>query len=396
MGVEAVDHALRRRRAELERLAEDLLDLEAHPGNRLLEGARLCGETLRRWEEAQAETATLWWLFDAFRRTLARAEQIRAGRARPGPAELAELTTLLTGPSVEAKVEDVPVERRSLIRPLGEWLTLDQVLTRMDAAYHEIARTAAAVDEAWTVLAPVINRAEAVRDEAVALEQALGASDAELGRLTAELAAARDAARGDPLTHAAADRRAEFDRIVTELEERRDLLAQAVQIKEDHAGRMNALAELIARVGAAEREVLTARDEVLVKIASPALPPMPDQARNLHDRFMALSSPHAAGEWIELARHTTDLERAAEEALAQAREARALITGLIDRRDELRGRLEAFRAKAVRLGRAEDTRLGDIYRRARDLLWTAPCDLRQATVAVASYQRAIRQSGADG
>ena len=62
---------------------------------------------------------------------------------------------------------------------------------------------------------------------------------------------------------------------------------------------------------------------------------------------------------------------------------------LLGRRDELRGLLDAYQAKAARLGAAEDTELTARYQRARDLLWTAPCDLAAAAAAVTYYQQAI-------
>ena len=58
-------------------------------------------------------------------------------------------------------------------------------------------------------------------------------------------------------------------------------------------------------------------------------------------------------------------------------------------RDELRGLLGAYKAKAARLGVAEEADLVASYDQARDLLWTAPCDLTAASTAVAGYQRAI-------
>ena len=64
-------------------------------------------------------------------------------------------------------------------------------------------------------------------------------------------------------------------------------------------------------------------------------------------------------------------------------------------RDELRGRLDAYRAKAAALGRAEDLVLDDAYGRARDALYVAPCDLDEATRLTEDYQRSIR-SGARG
>ena len=62
---------------------------------------------------------------------------------------------------------------------------------------------------------------------------------------------------------------------------------------------------------------------------------------------------------------------------------------LSGQRDELRGLLGAYRAKAAALGAAEDPALTSQYRHARDLLWTAPCQLAEADQAVRDYQRAV-------
>ena len=66
-----------------------------------------------------------------------------------------------------------------------------------------------------------------------------------------------------------------------------------------------------------------------------------------------------------------------------------MAAALLDERDELRGLLDAYQAKAARLGAAEDTGLAMLYQQARDLLWAAPCDLRVAAAAVTHYQQAI-------
>jgi len=45
---------------------------------------------------------------------------------------------------------------------------------------------------------------------------------------------------------------------------------------------------------------------------------------------------------------------------------------------------------------AEDGALGDRFRAAHEVLWTAPCDLPAARRLVAEYQRAVRVAvGAD-
>jgi hypothetical protein len=76
-------------------------------------------------------------------------------------------------------------------------------------------------------------------------------------------------------------------------------------------------------------------------------------------------------------------------ALERARTDLGLVTGLLDRREELRGRLQAYKVKAARLGHAEDADLAVLYEEARTVLWTSPCDLRKATVLLSGYQQAI-------
>ncbi|MCW2882892.1 MAG: hypothetical protein JWQ95_6992 [Sphaerisporangium sp.] len=388
MSLEAIDHALGRRMEERDRIAGDLLDLDDHPSHRLLKGMSPTGETGRRWDEAQIRLVTLWWLFDAYRRVLDRAQEIRAGH-RP---DLVTLAMLLTGPSVELKPDDVPVEKRSLLRAVGEWITLDVILARMDQAYREVAETVAAVDAAWSLLLPRLDETDAARRAARDLARDLGTPDPELDRLDAGAGRLRAAVTADPLGSTAL--RDELDATAAAVAARRGLLEQAVRVREEYADRARRLDERITRVAEAEDEARRIRDVVTVKIASPSLPELPDQAPALRDRLSALGT--VDGRWLELVERLTGLERGVEEALAQAGRAAESIGGLIGRRDELRGRLSAYQAKAVRLGHAEDITLTGLYGVARDLLWTAPCDLRRATVAVAEYQRAITRIGAAG
>ena len=97
----------------------------------------------------------------------------------------------------------------------------------------------------------------------------------------------------------------------------------------------------------------------------------------------------AAGRWTRL---QTELDRCEGELAASANQIhdseRAVATAL-GRRDELRGLLGAYKAKAARLGVAEDADLAVRYDQVRELLWTAPCDITSAEAAVAGYQQAI-------
>ena len=60
-------------------------------------------------------------------------------------------------------------------------------------------------------------------------------------------------------------------------------------------------------------------------------------------------------------------------------------------RDELRGLLQAFRDKAASAGLAEHEKLDPRYAAARQVLWSAPCDLTSAEHQVDEYVRTINQ-----
>ena len=76
--------------------------------------------------------------------------------------------------------------------------------------------------------------------------------------------------------------------------------------------------------------------------------------------------------------------RAEAEAVARANEAP------VAARDELRGRLESYRAMAGAHGAAEDATLTELYERAHDALHTAPADLKVAAPLVVQYMAAVR------
>jgi hypothetical protein len=402
-----VDRTLARLRDEKERIATSLLELERDPRYRSLAGAPLSGASRRCWEAVQDRLSTLWTLLGAYERVLDDTEQLRARRAKPGQEELAELHRLLNGRSVELDPGDVPPERRSLLGPSSEWLTLDAVVKRMIPLYEEAARTVAAVDAIWSAVLSRLTELENAKRECAAMLDALGllgppgAGDPEFDRLRSRLEDIREAARADPLTFTAADHMApdgradmtRLDGVADGFHALRTRLAQAVRIRAEHDGRVRGIGETIRQVAAAEAAAREARDLVVAKIAVPVLPDLPGAAGALRERLTAFGLLRDERRWLELAGRAEELEDAAEAALAVASTAVEDISGLLDRRNELRGRLEAYKARAGRLGRAEDAELGRLYRHAHDLLWTAPCDLRRATAALARYQRAIRGAG---
>ncbi|GAA2428903.1 hypothetical protein GCM10010191_47620 [Actinomadura vinacea] len=399
MSREGIDHALRGLREEKDKISAALLDLEGHDGNRLLKGARLAGETWRRWEEARADIAAVWRLYDAYQRVLAEAEELRARHSRPAPPVLVELTGLLVGESVEVPGGEVPLERRTLLGETRERITLDEAVAQMSTGYERAAEVVAAADAAWTALLVPLEDVEETWRVAARLAQALdGSRHPELDRLGRELTALGRVARTDPLSLVRDGRpdTARLDRLRDALEALRRSLAEAERLRDGYEQRLAAVTASIGDVEEAERRAREARTTASLKIEAVRLPEPPALGGGLRHRLADLEALRRAGRWAELVGRVAELDRATGAALEQAHDNLRLSTGLLDRRGELRGRLEAYRAKAARLGFAEDERLTGLYGRARELLWTAPCDLRRSTAAVFEYQRAIKECEGGG
>src|SRR2546430_15715889 len=110
---------------------------------------------------------------------------------------------------------------------------------------------------------------------------------------------------------------------------------------------------------------------------------------DLAGRVADLGTVLASGRWTRLGSELDLLDRELATATAGFKEAERAMVAAMAKRDELRGLLGAYKAKAARLGAVEDPGLAERYDRARDLLWTAPCDLAAAEAAVAGYQQAV-------
>ncbi|SEF73911.1 hypothetical protein SAMN05444920_101515 [Nonomuraea solani] len=383
MSREGAEHALRARADERDRISGDLLDLESHTTYRLLKGASLRGATGRRWSAAHEALATLWSLNDAYRAVLRDAEQIRAERARLGADQLARLTELLTGASVLLRAAAKPVEQRSLLPQADERLTLDQTVARMDDAFREVTSTLNDIDAVWNTVLPRLDDADATLRRIRELERELGEGggpathETELRRMRADVVE-------DPLGAAVEQDLDRMARLLTGLQAELEL---AVVVKAEYARRREDLVAALDRVRGAESEARLAHGSVVVKIALPPQAQPRSRVEALVAEMDALDA--SADTWVQRARRLSALEgearKAADQSLATAR----ALYGLVGRRDELRGRLGACQAMAVRKGLAEDPAAGHLYERARAILWSAPCDLTKAATAVENYQRAI-------
>jgi hypothetical protein len=386
---EEAGRALDRLSAESDRMADALVAMDSHAGNQLLRNATLTGLTERRWKEASAAMAVLWEQFNLHRRLVEQAREVLARRAKPGNAELDELTTLLSGPVVELNAQQVPIDQRSLTGPaiVTERITLTELVDRMKASYAIVTEVLAAADKAWNTTLQQLDPLETDLRAVEAIAAALGVHDPALPTIEAELSRIRELALSDPM---AMDLPGPPEKLISELADARTRLARLSSAKDSFDDRMARIEALLGEIMAAVDEAQLAYVTVQQKIASPGLPKLVDAVAPLRARFQELPELWRAAQWRQLAGGLEMLERDASSALAEGRTQLRLITGLLDRRLELRGRLEAYRAKATRLGHSEDHELSALHRTAHTVLYSIPCDLPAATRAVNRYQQALQ------
>ncbi|CRK56672.1 hypothetical protein [Alloactinosynnema sp. L-07] len=177
--------------------------------------------------------------------------------------------------------------------------------------------------------------------------------------------------------------------------------------------RLDDLAALIAEVSDREEPLLRRRDDVAARIVG--VPDLRGRAVVLRLRLSALrrsaQDTHVATESgrdaepqdkrivdlapldARVAAELDDLEASADRAARRLVRFEGRLTAMLERRRELRARLDAYHAMAADLGLAETVALDLPYRRANDALWRGPCDLAAAARLVGEYQAAVSAGG---
>jgi hypothetical protein len=232
----------------------------------------------------------------------------------------------------------------------------------------------------------------------------------ELVAITDELTALRAEVISDPLAYWHATRgssapgggRADterYDRAARGLEDIRREIEAVLTVRQDAEQRLLRLRDVLSRADRTLTEARSARGEVLAKIAASEVPAVSGPSAVLQERLRTAAEYRRHAQWHRLSPLLESLEREVEDELLRARASLSAVTEPLAVRAELRGRLDAYKAKVARHGVAEDPLLIERYDAARRMLWSAPCDLRVAEQAVLRYQQAAaevlapRQSG---
>jgi hypothetical protein len=361
---EDLDRTLETVKTAVGALAARLLELDAERERRAPEAQGLAGTSAAAWRQGSETLVSMWVAYQELSEKVAAVEAERAA----GPLSRDALTkigsSLLTS-STQSKIAELSATLEQTAESMmAIWAARDLALTRLDEIEGRLARADSTARQAGTRMP---NAAASLRDRLPELRRQvigdpLSVPPEGLAALTieAEQVCSEVDASAAHVEGAAAD----LDRLAAAAETARLTVDRA---RSDGAEAGQKIAG--ARSPAGLEELARRAEELRTEIAAA-------MAQLGTDRAGAARA--AARLAVQVETLTTDADDAATVAAAP----------LLQRR-ELRGRLAAYRAKAVATGRAEDLHLEELYGSAEGALYEAPCDLEEAGRRVTAYQQGL-------
>lgn len=269
---------------------------------------------------------------------------------------------------------------------IGVAALLEDIRLRVEHLAPEVATMAAGAREAVARL----DAARATFQDLLVRAGAVGADDdVEITAARAAVDQAMAAVAADPTAaHAGLG---DLDRVLAAARDRVETLERG------HRRLPGALATAAAQLVALESLAAQGR-EAAIRTRDRIL----DPAGMLAPVDLAAGGDGALGPWLERIRRQaesgateaadaalTAWQREADATLAEATRVAEANAAPLLRRNELRGLLDAYRAKAAATGRDEDGRLDRAHAAAKDALYVAPCDLATAERLVSEYMAAV-------
>jgi hypothetical protein len=364
-------------------IASNLVDLDDNPARKDLDKGPLTGATAAAWTDATEALTQLWEGYRMLTELIGRARSLRDQR-RFTDADKTQYRHLVLGESITLSTTTVPLAQRGLLGQRQKTLTCTpaELLSAMEAAFATAVGVVTRASDVWQrLLAEAASAAAALANvrqlggRTATLDQA----DQRLGTFTAALAS-------DPLGVDERDLAAARTLIARADAER----TSATELRDSLTKRLADARDLARQLTEAAGAAAVAEDNAAGRFADAAIAVV--TGPDLRPDLAAIEALGAAGLWSLVSPRLYEWTRTAQDRLTRLREATAANSGLLTARNELRGRLDAYRAKALSRGLGEDGDLTPLAEAARTALFTAPCDLDAARAAVTAYQDALTQA----
>lgn len=379
---------------------QNLLDLYDLPAYQRLSGmgnppSNVTGITQQQASTALTALDRLFEDLELFNQPIDRARRLR--KELPSlfinDSQLQEIEQLLTGMSIQLPSIQTPLAERSLVSANQQLraISLAELLDRMSAEFIIARDTFVAVETAWKELeSQLITTHQSLaylqqlaQKLNIATPPALITAQSKFNELQLQI-------DRDPLGINRAFIREIVPLIDNSRHELETLDRQRQQLQADFA----TAPQLLQQLTQLNQDSIAAYTESQSKIKHnlPTIAPLPTEEIVELERWLErLVAKFAAGiiapvrvgltNWINKIQAYTI-------AAASALTANRLP---LDRRQELRGRLDALAAKALAKGKAKDPVLADLATQARQVLYSSPTDLNLAIDLVRQYEQSLNQ-----
>ena len=395
--LDQIDQQLKAWQASIDIVAQNLTDLRALPIYQRLSGSpgyekvRLSGETATKVDAALDLMCQLFEHLDRLYLVLNDAKHVRRELPSMFGAEdkLRHIDRLLNTQSIELPPITTPVALRGLLSiPVTERKVYPrELLESMMQAFEKAKSIVVEIDDTWRSLDMTITRAEL---EIADFKQKMTPASQELLGAEARMRQIRKEIDEDPLkardSYATA-----VEPLLTRL---RKELQEVVRVRNEASQGIDAARELLRKLVDTNTQAVAAGVESKAKVAPGDLaglrtpvdqPTMDALTKWLETLSQKISEGQAKPVLIGLSRWNAQ----AAQAMRTAGLALAANQAPVSERRELRGRLQALKAKAQAVGMSERPELSDLASRASKLLYDTPTALGEARDLVRQFERSI-------
>jgi hypothetical protein len=389
LSLEDIDARIASLQAEIDTTGSSLAALDGDITLKLLASAKLSGRTAAEWNAVSPDIPLLWGYYGALKDKVAEVVALRGTKARLRTEQVEELSAQLVGDSVAVPPDPGQAGSRTLTGTALQKTSIAGLQSTMATMYRDIASVVDRVCAAWTALP----RLDTLDTTLTGLIQTAGGSGikppAEIAQARSRIALLRTQVHADPL---AADLSG-VDAVARQVETATEVLRAAVAARGELAGQLTAAAQALEAIDTLIDQARAARAEASQKILGATFGTVDADALAARLNFLRTNlrsiTSVGQGDWQEARRLLGQLDQQTAALRDEVTLALGAVKGPLDTRNELRGRLDAYHAKALAIGLAEDEGLTQVYERARTLLFTAPCDVAGAEAAVREYQQGL-------
>ncbi|AFZ25435.1 hypothetical protein Cylst_3280 [Cylindrospermum stagnale PCC 7417] len=379
--------------------SHNLLELQELPtyqrlcGSPGFPGVQLTGITAIRVSPAISAMNDLFQYFDLLVQTIDQASKLRQQLPRflVPEQKVDEIKQLLTGASIRLPAVQTPLAQRELltIAQTAQAIAPAQLLQVMNHAFSVARDAVLAVDAAWANLDGMLKDAVAQIQSLEKLGESLGQSSlSEILLIRGTIASLQQRIEQDPLG-VSEDFQHQIQPMLAQLQ---STLAQAAKQLAQARDKLAIAQETLQQLEKLHSKSVATFAESQEKIVDHSImqTPLPQaQIDALSQWLTKLETKLAQGLVNPVMVGLDNWLLKAREYMVTAQRTDTAHNNLLQTRRELRGRLDALKAKALVRRLIEDAILAELAQQAKELLYMRPTPLDKAAELVSQYEKRL-------